>query len=59
VTEEWPGVTIKLKKIQMQAITRHVNVVVLNEISGGKIITAGQLGDQGDIEKLIKQYNGL
>jgi hypothetical protein len=42
----------------MQAVTGQVNVAVRKQKTGGKIMTAGQLRDQGDIEKLIQQHNG-
>jgi hypothetical protein len=43
----------------MQAVTGQVNVAVCKQKkTGGKIMTAGQLRDQGDIEKLIQQHNG-
>jgi hypothetical protein len=48
----------KLKRIQMQAVTGQVNVVVHMQKSGGKIVTAGQLRDQGNIEKPIHHQNG-
>jgi hypothetical protein len=32
--------------------------IVRKQKAGGKIMTAGQLRDQGDIEKLIQQHNG-
>jgi hypothetical protein len=37
----------------MQALTGHVIVAVCKQKTGGKIMTASQLRDQGDIEKLI------
>jgi hypothetical protein len=52
VTEEWPDVSImffKLEKVQMQAVTGQVNEAVRKQKTGGKIMTAGQLRDQGDI----------
>jgi hypothetical protein len=43
----------------MEAVTGQVSVAVqfVNKKAGGKMMTAGQLRDQGDIEKLIQQHN--
>jgi hypothetical protein len=62
LTEELPDVSInffKLKKVQMQAITDQVNVAVCKQKTGGKIMTIGQLRNQGDTEKLIQQHTNL
>jgi hypothetical protein len=40
----------------MQAVRGQVNVAVRKQKTDGKIMTAGQLRDQGDIEKLIQQH---
>jgi hypothetical protein len=42
----------------MQAVRSQVNVLVHKQKTGGKIMTAGQLRGQGDIEKLIQQQDG-
>jgi hypothetical protein len=42
----------------MQVVTGQISVAVCKEKSGGKIMTAGQLRDQDDIEKLIQQHDG-
>jgi hypothetical protein len=52
------NIFFKLKKVQMQAVTGQVNVAVCKQKTGGKYMTAGQLRDQGGIEKLIQHDNG-
>jgi hypothetical protein len=52
------NIFFKLKKVQMQAVTGQVNVAVRKRKTGGKIMTAGQLRDQGGIENLIQHDNG-
>jgi hypothetical protein len=42
----------------MQAVIGQVNVAVRKQKTGGKLMTAGQLRGQDDIEKLIQQHYG-